>query len=84
MRSTKELIEKDVLMPVKYNVFLWNLPDVEEMPSHDGETVQFSSGLDGKGNRCGLRTVRLAGYGIQAKSRSHHLATQSSRAGAAK
>ncbi|GFV73203.1 integrase catalytic domain-containing protein [Trichonephila clavipes] len=26
-------------MPVKNNVFLWNLPDVEEMPSHDGETV---------------------------------------------
>ncbi|GFU90097.1 phosphatase and actin regulator 2 [Trichonephila clavipes] len=32
-------------MPVKH-VFLWNLPDVEEMPSHDGETVQFS-GLHG-------------------------------------
>ncbi|GFX46684.1 phosphatase and actin regulator 2 [Trichonephila clavipes] len=29
-------------MPVKHNVFLWNLPDVEEMPSHDGETVYFS------------------------------------------
>ncbi|GFW68415.1 phosphatase and actin regulator 2 [Trichonephila clavipes] len=29
-------------MPVKHNVFLWNLSDVEEMPSHDGETVQFS------------------------------------------
>ncbi|GFX55157.1 phosphatase and actin regulator 2 [Trichonephila clavipes] len=26
-------------MPVKHNVFLWNLPDVEEVPSHDGETV---------------------------------------------
>ncbi|GFT60734.1 phosphatase and actin regulator 2 [Trichonephila clavipes] len=38
MRSTKELIKKDVLMPVKH-VFLLNLPDVEEMPSHDGETV---------------------------------------------
>ncbi|GFU44161.1 phosphatase and actin regulator 2 [Trichonephila clavipes] len=35
-------------MPVKHNVFLWNLPDVEEMPSHNGETVQFSSGLDEK------------------------------------
>ncbi|GFT21589.1 hypothetical protein TNCV_2365941 [Trichonephila clavipes] len=23
-------VEKDVLMPVKHNVFLWNLPDVEE------------------------------------------------------
>ncbi|GFX06353.1 phosphatase and actin regulator 2 [Trichonephila clavipes] len=29
-------------MPVKHNVFLWNLLDVEEVPSHDGETVQFS------------------------------------------
>ncbi|GFX57461.1 phosphatase and actin regulator 2 [Trichonephila clavipes] len=26
-------------MPAKHNVFLWNLPDVEEVPSHDGETV---------------------------------------------
>ncbi|GFX52568.1 phosphatase and actin regulator 2 [Trichonephila clavipes] len=26
-------------LPVKHNVFLWNLPDVEEVPSHDGETV---------------------------------------------
>ncbi|GFU92847.1 hypothetical protein TNCV_2079931 [Trichonephila clavipes] len=33
------LLKKDVLMPVKHNVFLWNLPDVEEVPSHDGETV---------------------------------------------
>ncbi|GFY00380.1 transposon Tf2-6 polyprotein [Trichonephila clavipes] len=40
MRSTKDqLVKKYVLMPVKHNVFLWNLPDVEEMPSHDGETV---------------------------------------------
>ncbi|GFV15679.1 hypothetical protein TNCV_3378331 [Trichonephila clavipes] len=40
MRSTKDqLVEKDVFMPVKHNVFLWNLPDVEEVPSHDGETV---------------------------------------------
>ncbi|GFV39785.1 transposon Tf2-6 polyprotein [Trichonephila clavipes] len=39
MRSTKDqLVKKDVLMPVKHNVFLWNLPDVEEVPSHDGET----------------------------------------------
>ncbi|GFV46744.1 hypothetical protein TNCV_1882031 [Trichonephila clavipes] len=34
-----QLVKKDVLMPVKHNVFLWNLPDVEEVPSHDGETV---------------------------------------------
>ncbi|GFX77065.1 retrovirus-related Pol polyprotein from transposon 17.6 [Trichonephila clavipes] len=40
MRSTKDqLVKKDVLMPVKHSVFLWNLLDVEEMPSHDGETV---------------------------------------------
>ncbi|GFW81082.1 retrovirus-related Pol polyprotein from transposon 17.6 [Trichonephila clavipes] len=40
MRSTKDQpVEKDVLMPVKHNVFLWNLPDVEEVSSHDGETV---------------------------------------------
>ncbi|GFU20502.1 phosphatase and actin regulator 2 [Trichonephila clavipes] len=40
MRSTKDqLVKKDVLMPVKHNVFLRNLPDVEEMPSNDGETV---------------------------------------------
>ncbi|GFU52714.1 phosphatase and actin regulator 2 [Trichonephila clavipes] len=40
MRSTKDqLVKKDVLMPVKHNVFLRNLPDVGEMPSHDGETV---------------------------------------------
>ncbi|GFU07877.1 integrase catalytic domain-containing protein [Trichonephila clavipes] len=40
-------------MPVKHNVFLWNLPDVEEVPSHDGETLQFSSGLDEKGKKGG-------------------------------
>ncbi|GFV74629.1 hypothetical protein TNCV_5130711 [Trichonephila clavipes] len=39
MRSTNQLVKNDVLMPVKHNVFLWNLPDVKEMPSHDGETV---------------------------------------------
>ncbi|GFT08794.1 phosphatase and actin regulator 2 [Trichonephila clavipes] len=40
MRSTKEeFIKKSVLMPVKNNVSLLNLPDVEEVPSHDGETV---------------------------------------------
>ncbi|GFW74238.1 hypothetical protein TNCV_2524421 [Trichonephila clavipes] len=40
MRSTKDqLVKKDVLMPVKHSVFLWNLPDVEEVPSHDGETI---------------------------------------------
>ncbi|GFS68136.1 phosphatase and actin regulator 2 [Trichonephila clavipes] len=46
MRSTKDqLVKTDVLMPVKHNVFLWNLPDVEEVPSPDGETILlWSSG----------------------------------------
>ncbi|GFW54061.1 integrase catalytic domain-containing protein [Trichonephila clavipes] len=48
MRSTKEeFIKKDALMPdgsdknqdSKINVFLLNLPDVEEVPSHDEETI---------------------------------------------
>ncbi|GFS83041.1 transposon Tf2-6 polyprotein [Trichonephila clavipes] len=40
MRSTKDqLVKKDVLMPVKQCVFLWNLPDVEEVPSQDEENV---------------------------------------------
>ncbi|GFW56868.1 hypothetical protein TNCV_160981 [Trichonephila clavipes] len=44
MRSTKDqLVKKDVLMPVKHNVFLWNLPDVEEVPSHDGENGNTQS-----------------------------------------
>ncbi|GFT14784.1 phosphatase and actin regulator 2 [Trichonephila clavipes] len=60
MRSSKEeLVKKDVLMPdgtdknqdSKINVSLLNLPDVEEVPSHDGETVQFSSSLDEKGKK---------------------------------
>ncbi|GFW74034.1 retrovirus-related Pol polyprotein from transposon 412 [Trichonephila clavipes] len=58
MRSTKDqLVEKDILMPVKNNVFLWNLPDVEEVPSHDGETILLWSPWK---YRCGQRTVRLA------------------------
>ncbi|GFY14479.1 phosphatase and actin regulator 2 [Trichonephila clavipes] len=36
MRSTKDqLVKNDVLMPVKHNVSQWNIPDVEEMRSHD-------------------------------------------------
>ncbi|GFX45639.1 phosphatase and actin regulator 2 [Trichonephila clavipes] len=58
MRSTKDqLVKKDVLMPVKHNVFLWNLPDVEEVPSHDGETILLWSPWK---YRCGQRTVRMA------------------------
>ncbi|GFV89960.1 phosphatase and actin regulator 2 [Trichonephila clavipes] len=30
---------QDHAMPVKHNVFLWNLPDVEEVPSHDEDNV---------------------------------------------
>ncbi|GFU95294.1 phosphatase and actin regulator 2 [Trichonephila clavipes] len=45
--SKEELIKKGVLMPdgsdknqdSKINVSLLNLPDVKEVPSHDGETV---------------------------------------------
>ncbi|GFV79564.1 phosphatase and actin regulator 2 [Trichonephila clavipes] len=58
MRSTKDqLVKKDVLTPVKHNVFLWNLPDVEEVPSHDGETILLWSPWK---YRCGQRTVRMA------------------------
>ncbi|GFX91037.1 retrovirus-related Pol polyprotein from transposon 412 [Trichonephila clavipes] len=40
MRSTnEELIKKGVLMPVKHNVSLLNIPDVEEAPSYNGEIV---------------------------------------------
>ncbi|GFX93654.1 phosphatase and actin regulator 2 [Trichonephila clavipes] len=81
MRSTKDqLVKKDVLMPVKHNVFLWNLPDVEEVPSQDGETVQFSSGLDGKGKKGSTAADSVqSGWPIVAAK-----AKQSSRAGAAK
>ncbi|GFT72181.1 hypothetical protein TNCV_1270541 [Trichonephila clavipes] len=44
-------------MPVKHNAFLWNLPDVEEVPSHDGETILLWSPWK---YRCGQRTVRQA------------------------
>ncbi|GFX04901.1 phosphatase and actin regulator 2 [Trichonephila clavipes] len=66
MRSTKDqLVKKDVLMPVKHNVFLWNLPDVEEMPSHDGETILLWSLWT---YRCGQRTVRLADCGSESQA----------------
>ncbi|GFT66569.1 phosphatase and actin regulator 2 [Trichonephila clavipes] len=68
-------------MPVKHNVFLWNLPDVEEMPSHDGETVQFSSGLDEKEKK---EDVPLRTADSQVGRLWHAAkAKQSSRAGAA-
>ncbi|GFT28612.1 phosphatase and actin regulator 2 [Trichonephila clavipes] len=81
MRSTKELIKKKVLMPVKHNVFLWNLPDVEEVPSHDGETVQFSPGLDEKGGRTAADSGQSE-WPLWHAAKSK--AKQSSRAGAAK
>ncbi|GFY00213.1 hypothetical protein TNCV_4664651 [Trichonephila clavipes] len=65
-------------MPVKHNVFLWNLPDVEEMPSHDGETVLFSSGIHGKEKReVPLRTAdsQAGRCGMQPKAK-HSLRAQ--------
>ncbi|GFU59241.1 phosphatase and actin regulator 2 [Trichonephila clavipes] len=59
-------------MSVQHNVFLWNLPDVEEVPSHDGETVQFSSGLDEKekkGGRTAADSVQ-SGWPVVACSQS--------------
>ncbi|GFX54474.1 hypothetical protein TNCV_1586591 [Trichonephila clavipes] len=76
MRSTKDqLVKKGVLMLVKHDVFLWNLPDVEEVPSHDGETILLWSPWK---YRCGQRTVRMAVVACSQKTK------QSSRAGAAK
>ncbi|GFV99087.1 hypothetical protein TNCV_1510651 [Trichonephila clavipes] len=80
MRSTKDqLVEKDVLMPVKHNVFLWNLPDVEESLSvpfflyvSDSPLVSMEVPLRtayGQNGRCGMQP--------KAKHKS-------SRAGAAK
>ncbi|GFW19439.1 hypothetical protein TNCV_1603331 [Trichonephila clavipes] len=74
MRSTKDqLVEKDVLMPVKHNVFLWNLPDVEEVPSHDGETILLWSPWK---YRCGQRTVRMAVVACSQKQRSLRVQAQ--------
>ncbi|GFX27554.1 hypothetical protein TNCV_4996091 [Trichonephila clavipes] len=39
MRSTKDQLVKRRSYAGENNVFLWNLPDVEEVPSHDGETI---------------------------------------------
>ncbi|GFW89826.1 hypothetical protein TNCV_2424831 [Trichonephila clavipes] len=66
-------------MLVKHNVFLWNLPDVEEVPSHDGETVQFSSGLHGS---TAADSVQSGWPDVGSNRRPK--TTQSSRAGAAK
>ncbi|GFU01600.1 phosphatase and actin regulator 2 [Trichonephila clavipes] len=77
MRSTKDqLVKKDVLMPVKHNVFLLNLPDVEEVPSQDGQTVQFSSGLEEK-REVPLRTAysQAGRCGMQPKAK-HSLRAQ--------
>ncbi|GFU88918.1 hypothetical protein TNCV_4445931 [Trichonephila clavipes] len=77
MRSTKDqLVKKAVLMPVKHNVFLWNLPDVEEVPSHDGETILLC--LDGKGKKdVPLRTAysQNGRCGMQPKAK-HSLRAQ--------
>ncbi|GFX97324.1 phosphatase and actin regulator 2 [Trichonephila clavipes] len=81
MRSTKEeLVKKVVLMPdgsdknqdSKINVFLLNLPDVEESLSVPSFLYVSDSPLVSmkKRNkyRCGQRTVRLAGCRIQSSA----------------
>ncbi|GFW66613.1 phosphatase and actin regulator 2 [Trichonephila clavipes] len=72
MRSTKDqLVEKDVLMPVKHNVFLWNLPDVEESLSVPFFFCMFQILLWSPWKyRCGQRTVRLAVMACSQKQRS--------------
>ncbi|GFV48558.1 phosphatase and actin regulator 2 [Trichonephila clavipes] len=78
MRSTKELIKKGVLMPVKHN-FL-------SVPSF--LYVSDSPLVSMKKEKKGIRTAAdsgQSGWPVMASkksSRSHHLATQSSRAGA--
>ncbi|GFU46837.1 phosphatase and actin regulator 2 [Trichonephila clavipes] len=78
MRSSKEeLVKKDVLMPVKH-VFLWNLPDVEKVSSHDGETI--SSGLHGS---TAADRVQSGWPFVASRKSNRQQTTQSSRAGAA-
>ncbi|GFT93244.1 phosphatase and actin regulator 2 [Trichonephila clavipes] len=95
MRSTKELIKKGVLMPdgsdknqdSKINVFLLNLPDVEEslsVPSFLYVSDSPLVSMERNKYRCGQRTVRLAGCDIQyINPIVLEITTQSSRAGAA-
>ncbi|GFT35109.1 uncharacterized protein TNCV_2585831 [Trichonephila clavipes] len=56
-------------MPVKHNVFLWNLPDVEEMPSHDGETTLLWSRWEKKGGRTAADSVQ-SGWPVMASSKA--------------
>ncbi|GFV26816.1 hypothetical protein TNCV_1883001 [Trichonephila clavipes] len=60
MRSTKELIKKGVLMPVKHN----SLSVPSFLYVSDSPLVSMKKEKR-KTYRCGQRTVRLAGYGIQ-------------------
>ncbi|GFW90110.1 transposon Tf2-6 polyprotein [Trichonephila clavipes] len=60
MRSTKELIKKDVLMPVKHN----SLSVPSFLYVSDSPLVSMKKEKR-KTYHCGQRTVRLAGYGIQ-------------------
>ncbi|GFT87444.1 hypothetical protein TNCV_4532361 [Trichonephila clavipes] len=58
MRSTKDqLVKKDVLMPVKHNVFLWNLPDVEESLSVPSFLYVSDSPLVSIERKKGIRTA---------------------------
>ncbi|GFW89861.1 retrovirus-related Pol polyprotein from transposon opus [Trichonephila clavipes] len=83
MRSTKDqLVKKDVFMPVKHNVFLWNLPDVEESLSvpfflyvSDSPLVSMEIPLRtvyGQAGRCGMqpKPSSLRAQAHQSKSRT--------------
>ncbi|GFS59822.1 phosphatase and actin regulator 2 [Trichonephila clavipes] len=71
MRSTKDqLVKKDVLMPVKHNVFLWNLPDVEESLSVPFFFVcfRFSSGLHGSTAADSVRSEWPLWHAVKSKA----------------
>ncbi|GFW78514.1 phosphatase and actin regulator 2 [Trichonephila clavipes] len=81
MRSTKDqLVKKDVLMPVKHNVFLWNLPDVEEslsVPSFLYVSDSPLVSMERKKEYVPLRTAysQAGRCGMQPKAK-HSLRTQ--------
>ncbi|GFV28200.1 phosphatase and actin regulator 2 [Trichonephila clavipes] len=65
MRSTKELVKKDVLMPVKHN----SLSVPSFLYVSDSPLVSMKKEKR-RTYRCGQRTVRLADYGMQPKPSS--------------
>ncbi|GFV31772.1 hypothetical protein TNCV_4809621 [Trichonephila clavipes] len=90
MRSTKDqLVKKDALMPVKHNVFLWNLPDVEESLSvpfflyvSDSPLVSMEIPLRtaySQAGRCGMQPKAkhsLRTQAHQSKSRTETVKTE--------